>query len=541
MNYGFIIDNRKCIGCHACTVACKAEHDVPLGVNRTWVKYVETGTFPETRRLFSVMRCNHCADAPCTTICPVTALYTREDGIVDFDPNRCIGCKACLQACPYDALYIDPTTHTAAKCNFCAHRIEVGLEPPCAVVCPVHAIIAGDMDDPSTEIAQLIKIQPLSVRKPEKGTLPKVFYIEAQAASLVPAMADIPTAYASSEAREPGVEPRRPARELRAARGSWQAVPGGLLADEIWDRVRAVMGPKASDARRVYDTGQTHRDSWGWKVSAYLWTKSISSGCLMLVPFAGAAGSGGDGSDLGYAAVLASLIFLALTGFLLIADLKRPERFAWVITRPQWRSWLTRGSYILLLFGLVAGGLAAARLMRLPLLCRALAWPGAVLGSAAAVYTAFLFRQSKGRDLWQSRLLPLHLFVQAVVAGLALMVLLRAAMPAAASHHGAGFQTWLFGALALNLALVAVEIFATHQTQDANSAARWARTGVRLHILTWGVILIGHAIPLALLAADRAAPGAAPGIVPGAAVAALVGLGLYEHLYVRAGQSVALS
>ena len=85
MNFGFVIDNRKCIGCHACTVACKSEHQVPVGVNRTWVKYIEKGEFPDTRRLFSVMRCNHCADAPCVEICPTTALYTRSDGIVDFD------------------------------------------------------------------------------------------------------------------------------------------------------------------------------------------------------------------------------------------------------------------------------------------------------------------------------------------------------------------------------------------------------------------------------------------------------------------------
>ncbi|SRR5712692_11734431 len=111
MNYGFVIDNRKCIGCHACTVACKAEHNVPLGVNRTWVKYIEKGVYPHTRRLFAVHRCNHCADAPCVEICPVTALYARPDGIVDFNNDRCIGCKACTQACPYDALYTTPT-HT---------------------------------------------------------------------------------------------------------------------------------------------------------------------------------------------------------------------------------------------------------------------------------------------------------------------------------------------------------------------------------------------------------------------------------------------
>ena len=131
----FVIDQGRCIGCHACTVACKVEHGVELGVFRTWVKYIERGEFPDTRRYFSVLRCNHCTDAPCVEICPVTALYKREDGIVDFDPERCIGCKACLNACPYDALYIDPNSHTAAKCNFCAHRVELGLKPSCEVVC----------------------------------------------------------------------------------------------------------------------------------------------------------------------------------------------------------------------------------------------------------------------------------------------------------------------------------------------------------------------------------------------------------------------
>src|SRR6266508_3094722 len=146
MRYGFVIDHRKCIGCHACTVACKEENQVPLGVNRTWVKYIEKGTFPDTRRYFSVMRCNHCDNAPCVTICPTVALYRRPDGIVDFDGDRCIGCKSCMQACPYDALYIDPETQTAAKCHYCAHRVEVGLEPACVIVCPVQAIIAGGLD-----------------------------------------------------------------------------------------------------------------------------------------------------------------------------------------------------------------------------------------------------------------------------------------------------------------------------------------------------------------------------------------------------------
>ena len=140
MRYGFAIDQRTCIGCHACTVACKTEHEIPVGQFRTWVKYVEKGAFPDTTREMAVLRCNHCTDAPCVQGCPTEALFIRDDGIVDFDNERCIGCKMCMQACPYDAIYIDENTHTAAKCNFCAHRIDAGLEPACVQVCPTQSI-----------------------------------------------------------------------------------------------------------------------------------------------------------------------------------------------------------------------------------------------------------------------------------------------------------------------------------------------------------------------------------------------------------------
>ncbi|MEF8827362.1 MAG: 4Fe-4S dicluster domain-containing protein, partial [Halapricum sp.] len=185
-NYGFVIDNRRCIGCHACTVACKAEHDDPIGVNKTWVKYIEKGEFPNTNRNFSVMRCNHCDDSPCTDVCPTTALWEREDGIVDFDPERCIGCKACMQGCPYDAIYIDPNSDTAAKCNYCSHRVDTGREPACVTVCPEDAIIAGDMENSDTEISETISRQQVQARKPEKGTEPKLFYVDGDDASTTP-------------------------------------------------------------------------------------------------------------------------------------------------------------------------------------------------------------------------------------------------------------------------------------------------------------------------------------------------------------------
>ena len=189
--FGFLIDQDTCIGCHACTVACKAEHDVPLGVNRTWVKYIEKGTFPDARRFYSVLRCNHCDDAPCVTICPTTALFRRSDGIVDFDDSRCIGCKSCMNACPYDAIYINPETQTAHKCNFCAHRVEQGLEPSCVIVCPTQSIVAGDLDDPSSRIATMLARHGTMVRAPEQGTQPKVFYKGADEAALDPLRTEI--------------------------------------------------------------------------------------------------------------------------------------------------------------------------------------------------------------------------------------------------------------------------------------------------------------------------------------------------------------
>src|SRR5579863_8267795 len=150
-----VLDQSRCIGCHACTTVCKSENLVPVGVTRTYVKAVESGRFPSVRRSFQVTRCNQCADAPCVLACPTGAMYRRPDGIVDFDKEVCIGCKACIAACPYDAIFINPDDHSAEKCNLCSHRIDAGLEPACAVVCPVGAIVVGDLRDPTSAVAQL--------------------------------------------------------------------------------------------------------------------------------------------------------------------------------------------------------------------------------------------------------------------------------------------------------------------------------------------------------------------------------------------------
>ncbi|HJK90444.1 MAG TPA: 4Fe-4S dicluster domain-containing protein, partial [Polyangiaceae bacterium LLY-WYZ-15_(1-7)] len=372
MNYGFVIDNRSCIGCHACSTACKSENEVPLGVYRTWVKYTETGTYPDSRRHFQVTRCNHCANPPCARICPTGAMYQRDDGIVEFDKDACIGCKACMQACPYDAIHIDPETSTAAKCHYCAHRVEVGLEPSCVVVCPTHAIIAGDMDDPESEISKVLAKEKVTVRKPEQGTAPKLFYIEGHDVSLTPTAterapetfmwADVMPLHASpggavSLGAPAGVGAGAPApkkkrlpiisrdgRELRQPQPQGDPASGPI---HIGERVAGHMVQVGYNAQ--------HKVPWHWPVPAYLVTKGIAAGVFLFLALAAILGLAPfQGTVMALGAAVATA-FMGLTTALLVYDLEKPTRFLKILLRPQWRSWLTRGAVFLIGFSTIAG------------------------------------------------------------------------------------------------------------------------------------------------------------------------------------------
>ena len=124
VHYGMLIDTRKCIGCHTCSVACKSEYDLPLGVYRSWVEYTEKGRYPDVSRHFLPRLCNHCSNPQCVTVCPTGATYKRpQDGVVVVDSGVCIGCKYCAQACPYDARFLNPVTGFIEKCDFCIHRV----------------------------------------------------------------------------------------------------------------------------------------------------------------------------------------------------------------------------------------------------------------------------------------------------------------------------------------------------------------------------------------------------------------------------------
>jgi Fe-S-cluster-containing dehydrogenase component len=497
-----VLDQDKCIGCHACTTACKSENEVPLGVTRTFVKSAEVGTFPQVRRAFQVTRCNQCTDAPCVTACPTQAMYRRPDGIVDFDKTICIGCKACIAACPYDAIFINPEDHSAEKCNMCAHRLDVGLEPACVTVCPTEAILVGDLNDPDSKVAEIINREAVTVRRPEKGTRPGLFYKGAHEATLDPLAA------------------RRPDGGLLA----WATQDGGHDPAGA-GRGHPEQANSSAEALLSYDIG--HRAPWGWRVSLYTWTKGIAAGGLLVPLILVLAGRLSWGSPVArWAAPGLALAFLVITGVLLIWDLKHPLRCYLIFTRHHWRSWLVRGSFIIAGYGGAAavyllGSLAGSVTLRQ--VAAGFAIPMAV---ATAVYTAYLFAQARARDLWQSALLAPHLAVQAVLAGAAAIVPFAAWLGPPSAARAA--EILLGAAAGTHVLLAAAEITTAHPTEHARRAAH-AMTGGRYAGYFWP--------GLALAAISLAAPWI--GVV--AAPCALAGLLAHEHAYVQAGQSVPLA
>lgn len=499
VRWGKVIDHTRCIGCHACSTACKSENQVPLSVNRTYVKYADVGVFPQARRAFQVTRCNQCDYPPCTEICPTAAMHRRPDGIVDFDKSLCIGCKACIAACPYDAIFINPEDYSAEKCNLCAHRIDMGLEPACVVVCPAEAILVGDMNDAASGVARMVGRTATAVRRPEKGTRPKLFYRGAHQATLDPLAA------------------RRP--------------DGGLF---MWSEQSAGPGEVTSgcpgsasfpgEAVLSYDV--PHRIPWDWRVSLYTWTKAIAAGAYLLPLLLVLCGLVPERDVLWqWIAPVVAGVFLAITGLVLVADLKHPARFYLIFTRPQWTSWLVRGGVAIAAYGVVLAAHVVASLSGSLALQRILMGPGLALSLLTAVYTASLLGQARGRDLWQNPLLAPQFVLQAMLAGAA-GTLLASAWCAPGVAPVAAAATAL--ASLVQALLMAGETVAGHPTAHAELAAREMTAG-RYRVYFWS--------SLALMTVG----GLAWWIGPPAAVLALAGLLAYEHGYVQSGQSVPLA
>ena len=177
-----VIDQERCIGCETCTVACNLENSPGAG---PWIR-VETrdartkdtpvGRFPDLRMEFMPRLCMHCAHPPCVDVCPTGALVKRDDGPVVLDEEKCDGCLACPDACPYDAILFNEEKGTVEKCHLCSHRIDEGLEPFCVVCCEGQAMHFGDLEEPDSEVARLIRDRKAFQLKSQLGTGPSVYY-----------------------------------------------------------------------------------------------------------------------------------------------------------------------------------------------------------------------------------------------------------------------------------------------------------------------------------------------------------------------------
>ncbi len=513
---GFLLDSDSCIGCHACTVACKSEHDVPLGVNRTWVKYIETGTFPDAARKFSVMRCNQCDDAPCMTICPTSALFRSDNGVVDFQDDRCIGCKSCMNACPYDAIYINPETNTAHKCNMCNHRIEVGLEPSCQIVCPTEAIRIGDLDDPTDPISRIIARDDVAVRAPEQNTLPKVFYRGADQASLDPtrtAIANDGMIWADTLSDVNGT--RHPTIPVSA--GSSPSADLGVVA------------------RTTYTT--SHSMTWKAKVAGYLVTKAVAAGAMLMAALLVLLGHGDDQVAVGIAPAIVAGAFLAATGVLLVWDLKQPARFHYLLTMGNWSSWLVKGAYVLMAFAAVCALWFVGGLLDSETMLQWLAVPAVVGAVGTAGYTAYLFAQCEGRDLWQTPLLLPVLLAQAVAAGGATYAILDLFLDVPRPEVALWVLLAGVGATAM---FVAIEL-TSHGSRHVELAVEAMTRGPFASRFWWGGVVVGLLVPAAVAITLLAAGADSPALAAAAGLAALIGMFFYEDSFVRAGQSVPLS
>jgi formate-dependent nitrite reductase membrane component NrfD len=407
-------------------------------------------------------------------------------------------------------LFIDPNTHTAEKCNFCANRVENKLLPACVSVCPTECRIFGDLDDPESEVARIVQREAFMVRKPEKGTGPKIFYLGAE---------------------ESAIRPEAAVRPLYYREGQVHLRPIGAPDEDP---------ASPADPRVDYDV--PHGKPWGVDMVLYLFMKAVSTGAMLLGVILWLLGHRGALTTV--VAPLISTVFIALTTVVLVVDLERPERFYYILTRGNWRSWLVWGSWFLAGHGTISGLWLIAGWMGWTTALGILAAPALVFGVLATAYTGFLFAQGLGRDLWQGPHAAIDLIAQSGIAGASALLL---STPFLNVDDGGGLGpaqsllAWVgTGALLAHVLVLLFEnVLAPSPTRHHELAVRTITHGAYSRLF-WGLaIAAGGVVPIVALAGM---PANGPTIVTLAGCAlALAGSAAWEYIWVEAGQSVPLS
>ncbi len=476
-----------------------------------------------------------------------------------------------MQACPYDALYIDPQTNTAAKCNYCAHRVDQGLEPACVNVCPTQAIISGDLDDPNSKIAQTKSRNQVTARKTEKGTKPALFYINGDVEALDPLQTPLNdetmwgkqvggVGHWSSDHPEHALDRLGSLLNLGDATKMIATSSTALnspVPENVGQKAENLLQSVAPSARRAYDAPQKGV-LWGWQVSGYLWTKSIAAGICMLLLLSKFSNVYSD-VVVEVTGFVLSLVFLGITGILLLWDLDQPKRFLSVLLRPQWRSWLVKGAYIITGFGALLTFFLVDRLLFYGNTTNALvagdtpySWlefvvaiPLFVFAFLSAIYTAFLFAQAKGRDFWQSPMLPVQMLVHSVLAGGAILTLVYLITSGFPFVTTASFYCGIMVlCIVAHLVFTGFELGTTHPTSAAKKTVALITNGPYRNWFWYGVIFLGNVLPMAIFIDHWLdwIPGNIQSIAYGiGAVMVLAGVFIAQHVWVRAPQQIPLS
>jgi hypothetical protein len=373
------------------------------------------------------------------------------------------------------------------------------------VVCPTHSIWVGDLDDPTSGIARLVATQETAVRTPEQNTGPNVFYLGADRAVLDPLAAPVDDTY---------IWARPDKQRLENA--------GDLTPDPT------------TQARTTLNTA--HPRPWGWKVVTYLWTKGVGAGALALALMAYLAGT--ELGALGdWVAPALGLFGAATTGALLVWDLKRPERFLYIFTKSNWTSWLVLGAYVLSAFSGGAILWAFAAWADIGWAQTTLAWVGLPVSALMAGYTAFLFGQAEGRDLWQSPLLFWHLVVQALMVGSGAMAVAGVFLDLTDEAWRLVAATFVLSTV-VHLVMLGLEYGGAHASRQATVAAHIVTSG-RYSSLFW----LGAVVPAAVAALLGALTwgGLSTLLLALAGLVVQPALVAYESVFVRAGQDPPLS